>query len=222
MGIDVFTSGFLGKLWSFSVHSTGFYDCVSISGSVIVYAARYGLFVNFVVNAGDNGYGSAQLSITQFECFPTRLLSGARLYNTGMASFRVLCLCPLFILELTFRSSFVFRDSSWFCWPGSRLTTGMTPLSPLYTNLVDLLAVLYHNPSVQGYYLSSNPDPSLYSVLAGVAGSRGFARVTITPFSGSSVSVLLPHSDSWLHLLACCLSTVSSSSLCVRRFTSNP
>lgn len=54
VAIDVFASGFLGKLWLFSVHSTGSFDCVSdFFGSVLAQAVCYGRFVNLVVNAGD-------------------------------------------------------------------------------------------------------------------------------------------------------------------------
>jgi len=38
---------------SSTAHSTCFYDCVNISGFVLVNTVRYGPFGNFVVNAGN-------------------------------------------------------------------------------------------------------------------------------------------------------------------------
>lgn len=127
---------------------------------------------------------SAQLSNTLLECFPTRFLSGARLYRTGKDLFRALCLLPQFMLELTFRSSFVFRVSACLCWPGSRLPPGKASLSLLCTVFIVHLWFRGKTLSYRVVSRLQNPDPSLCLVLAGVAGSRGFTRVTITPFFG--------------------------------------
>lgn len=75
-----------------------------------------------------NGCWSAQLSNAQFNGCPTWLSSGARLYRTGMVSFRVIFLYPPFVPELTFRSPFVFRvnTSILLAWVSAHCRYGLS------------------------------------------------------------------------------------------------